>query len=110
MATLRSTPVLVIVLLSSLTATAIAADTPRLNVLLLAVDDLRPELGCYGNKLIDTPNFDRLASWGVRFERAYCQFPLCCPSRTSLLTGRQPNTTGVFGNRTYFRDVHPEFV
>ena len=90
--------------------TASAADPPRLNVLLLAVDDLRPELGCYGNKLIDTPNFDRLANWGVKFDRAYCQFPLCCPSRSSLLTGRQPNSTGVFGNRTYFRDLHPEFV
>jgi arylsulfatase A-like enzyme len=110
MAILRCVPALILVFLSSLTATVIAADTPRLNVLLLAVDDLRPELGCYGNNLIDTPNFDRLASWGVRFERAYCQFPLCCPSRTSLLTGRQPNTTGVFGNRTFFRDAHPEFV
>jgi len=100
----------IMILFSLAAATTIAADTPRLNVLFLAVDDLRPELGCYGNKLIDTPNFDRLASWGVRFERAYCQFPLCCPSRTSLLTGRQPNTTGVFGNRTFFRDAHPEFV
>src|SRR5438045_1671747 len=87
-----------------------AADSPRLNVLLIAFDDLRPELGCYGNKIIDTPNFDALAKSGVRFERAYCQFPLCNPSRTSLLTGRQPNTTGVYDNRTYFRDAHPDFV
>src|SRR5262245_5172690 len=87
-----------------------AADNPRLNVLLIAFDDLRPELGCYGNKLIDPPNFDALAKNGVRFERAYCQFPLCNPSRTSLLTGRQPNTTGVVDNRTYFRDAHPDFV
>jgi arylsulfatase A-like enzyme len=87
-----------------------AADNSRLNVLLIAFDDLRPELGCYGNKLIDTPNFDALAKSGVRFERAYCQFPLCNPSRTSLLTGRQPNTTGVVDNRTYFRDAHPDFV
>jgi arylsulfatase A-like enzyme len=87
-----------------------AADAGKLNVLLIAVDDLRPELGCYGNKLIDTPNFDRLASWGVRFERANCQYPLCNPSRTSMLTGRHPNTTGVYDNRTYFRDAHPEFV
>src|SRR5438045_4749823 len=70
---------------------ASAADSPRLNVILIAFDDLRPELGCYDNKLIDTPNFDALAKAGVRFERAYCQFPLCNPSRTSLLTGRQPN-------------------
>lgn len=87
-----------------------AADPPKLNVLLIAFDDLRPELGCYGNKLIDTPNFDRLAKWGVTFDRAYCQFPLCCPSRSSLLTGVHPNTTGVLDNRTYFRDARPEAV
>jgi arylsulfatase A-like enzyme len=87
-----------------------AADNPKLNVLFIAFDDLRPELGCYGNKLINTPNFDALAKSGVRFERAYCQFPLCNPSRTSLLTGRQPNTTGVVDNRTFFRDSHPDFV
>src|SRR5437764_2156436 len=91
-------------------ASSPAADGQRLNVLLIAFDDLRPELGCYGNKLIDTPNFDAFAKAGVRFERAYCQFPLCNPSRTSLLTGRQPNTTGVVDNRTYFRDAHPDFV
>ena len=98
----------IVVVFSS--STSAAADNPRLNVLLIAFDDLRPELGCYGNKLIDTPNFDALAKTGVRFERAYCQFPLCNPSRTSLLTGRQPNTTGVYDNRTYFRDAHPDFV
>src|SRR6476646_5611251 len=87
-----------------------AADGQRLNVLLIAFDDLRPELGCYGNKLIDTPNFDAVAKNGVRFERAYCQFPLCNPSRTSLLTGRHPNTTGVFDNRTFFRAAHADFV
>jgi arylsulfatase A-like enzyme len=87
-----------------------AADGPKLNVLVIAFDDLRPELGCYGNKLIDTPNFDRLAKSGVLFDRAYCQFPLCNPSRTSLLNGKHPNTTGVFDNRTFFRDAHPDFV
>jgi iduronate 2-sulfatase len=85
-----------------------AAD--KLNVLLVAFDDLRPELGCYGNKLVDTPSIDSLAAAGVRFERAYCQFPLCNPSRTSLLTGRHPNTTGVFDNTIYFRTAHPEWV
>src|SRR6266850_836875 len=86
------------------------ADNSRLNVLLIAFDDLRPELGCYCNKLIDTPNFDALAKTGVRFDRAYCQFPLCNPSRTSLLNGKHPNTTGVYDNRTYFRDAHPDFL
>jgi arylsulfatase A-like enzyme len=87
---------------------ASAAD--KLNVLLVAFDDLRPELGCYGNKLVDTPSIDSLAAAGVRFERAYCQFPLCNPSRTSLLTGRHPNTTGVFDNTLYFRAAHPEWI
>ena len=82
----------------------------RFNVLLVAFDDLRPELGCYGNKLVDTSSIDSLAKAGVRFERAYCQFPLCNPSRTSLLTGRHPNTTGVFENTTFFRTAHPEWV
>lgn len=93
-----------------LPAIGLAVDGPKLNVLFLAVDDLRPELACYGNKLIDTPNFDRLAKWGVRFDRAYCQYPLCDPSRSSLLTGRHPNTTGVMDNRTFFRTAHPDFV
>src|SRR5262249_52882231 len=60
--------------------------------------------------LAKTPNIDRLAATGVRFEHAYCQFPLCNPSRSSMLTGRHPGTTGVLGNRTWFGDAHPDFV
>src|SRR5215471_18254302 len=103
-------PIICVLAVAAIGGVTCAADNQRLNVLLIAFDDLRPELGCYGNKLIDTPNFDALAKSGVRFERAYCQFPLCNPSRTSLLTGRQPNTTGVTDNRTFFRDAHPDFV
>ncbi len=89
---------------------AAATETPRYNVLFIASDDLRPELGCYGNPMIKTPNIDKLALRGVRFERAYAQYPLCNPSRTSLLTGRYPTQTGVMDNETWFRAEHPDFV
>jgi arylsulfatase A-like enzyme len=86
------------------------AKSRRWNVLFISSDDLRPELGAYGNKIIKTPNLDRLASGGVRFDRAYTQYPLCNPSRTSLLTGRYPTQTGVMDNNTYFRVKHPDWV
>lgn len=80
------------------------------NVLFLIADDLRPELGCYGNSIIKTPNIDALAARGTQFNRAYAQFPLCNPSRTSMLNGRYPTQTGVMDNNTYFRAKHPDFV
>ena len=82
----------------------------KMNVLLIISDDMRTELGCYASKLAKTPNIDKLASTGVLFERAFCQYPLCNPSRASMLTGRSPATTGVLGNRTWFGDAHPDFV
>ena len=83
---------------------------PKYNVLFLISDDLRPELGCYGNSIIKTPNVDGLAARGTRFDRAYAQFPLCNPSRSSMLNGRYPTQTGVMDNNTYFRAKHPDFV
>jgi iduronate 2-sulfatase len=91
-------------------SSASAAGTNRFNVLFLISDDCRTELSCYASRLAKTPNIDKLAAAGVRFDRAYCQFPLCNPSRVSMLTGRHPTTTGVLGNRTDFRKAHPDWV
>lgn len=102
--------VAVIVVIAALKASNAAYAAEKLNVLFLISDDLRTEVGCYGSPLAKTPNIDALSAAGVRFDRAYCQFPLCCPSRTSMLTGRQPVTTGVYGNRTWFGHEHPDYV
>ncbi|MCA9189734.1 MAG: sulfatase [Pirellulaceae bacterium] len=69
-----------------------------LNVLFLIADDLNCDLGCYGNSIVRTPHIDALARQGVRFDHAYCQYPLCSPSRTSFLTGRRPNATRIVTN------------
>lgn len=82
----------------------------KYNVLFIAADDLRPTLGAYGNPVVKTPNIDKMAARGTRFDRAYTQYPLCNPSRSSFLTGRYPTQTGVMGNNDYFRRIHPEFV
>jgi arylsulfatase A-like enzyme len=87
-----------------------AIQKPKYNVIVIASDDLRPTLGCYGNNIVKTPNIDKLASQGIRFDRAYTQYPLCNPSRSSLLTGRYPTQTGVMDNELYFRALHPELV
>jgi arylsulfatase A-like enzyme len=81
---------------------------PRFNVLFLAVDDLRPDLGCYGHPLVRTPHIDQLAAAGLTFTRSYCQQAAGNPSRTSLLTGRRPDTTGVFDLETHFRRRLPD--
>ncbi len=81
-----------------------------LNVLFIAVDDMNDDLGCFGNPLVKSPNIDRLASKGVVFSNAYCQFPLSSPSRSSLLTGLRPDSTKVFDLHYHFRQGLPKVV
>lgn len=77
------------------------------NVLFLVSDDLNNFLGCYGDSRAKTPNLDKLAARGVRFDHAYCTFPLCGPSRNSFLTGLYPNSTGILANAQIFRQTIP---
>jgi arylsulfatase A-like enzyme len=82
----------------------------RPNVLFIAIDDLRPELGCYGSKEIVSPNIDALAKTAVTFDRAYCQVAVCNPSRVSIMTGLRPDTTKVWDLVTRFRETTPDAV
>jgi iduronate 2-sulfatase len=91
-------------------APLIAAPRPRRNVLFIASDDLNTCLGCYGHPVVRTPNIDRIARQGVRFDRAYCQFSLCSPSRSSLMTGMGPDTTRVYDLQKHFRETLPDVV
>ncbi len=91
-------------------AATAGSNSARLNVLFIAVDDLRPELGCYGFSLIKSPNIDALARRGLRFNRAYCQYALCNPSRSSLLTGLRPETIHVYDLKTFVRTNVPDVV
>ncbi len=89
-------------------ATLHAAGKP--NVLFIAVDDLRPDLGCYGNKVAKSPNIDRIAARGTVFHRAYVQQAVCSPSRTAMMTGLRPDTTRVWDLETHFRVAQPDCI
>jgi iduronate 2-sulfatase len=80
------------------------------NILFIAVDDLRPELGCYGMGSIKSPNIDRIAKAGLVFNRAYCQQAVCSPTRSSLMTGTRPDTTKVYDLETHFRKALPDVI
>ena len=83
--------------------------TPQ-NILFIAVDDLKPVLGCYGDELIQTPNIDRLATQGTVFLNAHCQQAICGPSRASLMTGLRPDKTEVWDLKTKMRDRNPDIL
>lgn len=80
------------------------------NVLLICVDDLKPTIGCFGDRFAKTPSIDALAKRGVRFESAYCNQAVCSPSRNALLTGLRPQTLGIYDLETHFRKAAPAAV
>lgn len=101
---------LAMVCLQARTTPALAAGSDRLNVLFIASDDMRPELGCYGAQHIHSPHLDRLAASGTTFLRAYCQQAVCSPSRSSLMTGLRPDSIRIWDLATHFRDNVPDVV
>ena len=92
-----------------LIASAIQADE-RPNILWVIADDLRPQLGCYGNDVVKSPHIDQFSKQALRFEHAYVQSAVCSPSRNSFLSGLRPNTTGLRGFGVKIRDVVPDIV
>ncbi len=82
----------------------------RPNILFIAIDDLRPEIGAYGSEVAITPNINALAAEGLLFNNAYCQEAICSPSRASVMTGARPETIKVIENFSYFRDLNPDIV
>ncbi len=99
-----------ILLLSVLTLAGYGQALSRPNVLFIVADDLRPSMGCYGDRKAITPNMDKLAGNGIVFNNAYCQQAVCNPSRASVLTGLRPDQNGVTDLVTHFREKIPEVV
>ena len=87
-----------------------AQEKKKPNILFIAIDDLKPVLGCYGNTLIKTPNIDRLAKMGTVFMSNYCQQAVCGPTRASIMTGKRPDYTQVWDLKTKMRDINPDIL
>jgi arylsulfatase A-like enzyme len=111
---LRMKAILFTVLCLAFAARTVAIDANRPagqpNILLIVIDDLRTELGCYGVGEVLSPNIDRLARKGMLFHNAYAQYPVCNPSRSSFLSGLRPDETGILSNDMPFRRLHPDLV
>ncbi|MBS1786456.1 MAG: sulfatase [Acidobacteria bacterium] len=97
-------------LIASSSESALSQPARKPNVLLIIADDMRNELGNFAESLVQTPNLNRLAKRGMRFDAAYCQYPVCNPSRSSLLTGLRPDSTRILDNNTNFRTTVPDVV
>lgn len=82
----------------------------KMNILFIAIDDLKPTLGCYGDQIVKSPNIDKLAEKGTVFLHTYCQQAVCGPTRASLMTGMRPDYTRVWDLKTKMRDVNPEIL
>ena len=104
---------LVTALLVAPLAAGRAADAPapaKPNVLFVVFDDLNNRLGCYGDPVAKSPNLDRLAARGTVFTRNFCQQPICGPSRASFMSGRRPDSLGIWSMTKYLYDLHPDAV
>ena len=103
--------ILCTIFLSALTLFSCSTEEPsRPNILFIAADDLNTDIGCYGNNQVKTPNLDRLAKMGVRFDNAYAQQALCGPSRASIMSGLRPNTTGFVRLNDNLRKLKPDII
>ncbi|MDO8951535.1 MAG: sulfatase, partial [Draconibacterium sp.] len=102
--------VLVCLVIFQLSAFGGKKETGKPNILFIAVDDLKPILGCYGDKLVKTPNIDKLAERGTVFMRNYCQQAVCGPSRASVMSGMRPDYTRVWDLKTRMRDMNPDIL
>ena len=107
---MKITPLVPVLLALSAFGICHSSFSAQPNVLFIAVDDMRPELGCYGNKIIKSPNIDRLAARGTVFNHAYCSQAVCSPSRTAIMTGLRPDTTKVWDLDTHFRVAQPDCI
>jgi len=107
---MRKPALIISTILVFLACDLVAQQAKKPNILFIAVDDLKPIMACYGNKIIKTPNIDRLAKMGTMFNNNYCQQSVCGPTRASLMTGMRPDYTKIWDLKTQMRDINPDIV